>query len=1043
MADRVLIEVVSQSEGLDETNAKLQELMQKEKELSSYMDSVKNQKQQWQGSAVAVAEFDKEIEKTNTELKATRKSIEELSKATKKLPGEAGADVVTQSFRAMRKEVENNIKQLQLAGKTGTEEYQKLVKEAGRLADIQHDVSREIKNMASDTGAFDTVLEGTQLIAGGFSVAQGAAALFGASSEDLQKVMVNLQSAIAITTGLQQIQTAIQKQSAIMQGIETFQTTLGNKARQMEVFVRAQNIAALRAQAAGESQGIAAKLTGIVVTKAATAAMATFNFVSSLNPYLLLITGIGLLVGAVAFFTSKTDESNKKQIEANNIAKINFEQTERVAQKYKEAGEEKEKAIQNEIDLLKARGASQDEIAKKEADLLAQRRKNANEQIGFHAQEIKDLDENKTKVDELKNKLDSLNQGHKVTMNINGKVTELKPTDESKKLLQSYLDKIEPKVKVAIDSKEAYDKAVHEQEVFAEEQKQKAIEKGKKEAIAVAEVKLIEARKGSEQELAARIAMIEAQKRVDLQNAELVPSERKKIALKAEKDIQDAKNEFNKKQLQDDVTLLDAQLAGEKDFNLEVYNLRLARLDAQKKVDLSDANLTANQRLLIEKKYSADVEKLTDDYLDYRSKTETNTKVSTIEAELASVKEGSQREHDLRVELLQAKAQEERDSALLSIKNEDERTAKIKEINEKLKHDIRKLDIDYIKTAEDRSKKEVLIVTQQYEQGKISKSEYENQLSDIGIKALQDEIKERIAIEGESSENVLRLRQELSEKSIAIAEQEKEARKQIFSELFSLLGDIGNAFFDSQKQQLDQQMSDLQHYYTTDAEEAKKNRDLHYITQDEMNRRQLEIKRKQAQVDKDQAMFTAGLQYAQGMISAAASGAQFGPAAFWAIPALMAIMTAAFAVQIASISSKPLPKYWKGRRGGKGEFAMFGEYGPELAWIPAGASLMPANETRLAMMGDNRAFDRWNMPPIEPKFTAPSINHKLVSQVLQKQSREERLLLNIDYDKLGRAVAKHAKYPKQKDVSINFDKSGLSVTEGNTTTHVLNTKYNR
>jgi hypothetical protein len=67
----------------------------------------------------------------------------------------------------------------------------------------------------------------------------------------------------------------------------------------------------------------------------------------------------------------------------------------------------------------------------------------------------------------------------------------------------------------------------------------------------------------------------------------------------------------------------------------------------------------------------------------------------------------------------------------------------------------------------------------------------------------------------------------------------------------------------------------------------------------------------------------------------------------------------------------------------------------------------------------------------------PFVSQKIINQYEQEHRREER----IDYDRLGRAVARHMKFPKQKDVSVHFDKSGLSVTEGNTTTHIKNSKY--
>jgi len=101
---------------------------------------------------------------------------------------------------------------------------------------------------------------------------------------------------------------------------------------------------------------------------------------------------------------------------------------------------------------------------------------------------------------------------------------------------------------------------------------------------------------------------------------------------------------------------------------------------------------------------------------------------------------------------------------------------------------------------------------------------------------------------------------------------------------------------------------------------------------------------------------------------------------------------------------------------------------------------MPAHDTRRALAGDGKAFDRWNMPRIEPNYPQmPRVSQQLINQYYQSHRNEDRLA--IDYERLGKSVAKYMKFPKQKDISINFDKSGLRVTEGNTTTKVLNAKY--
>lgn len=278
-------------------------------------------------------------------------------------------------------------------------------------------------------------------------------------------------------------------------------------------------------------------------------------------------------------------------------------------------------------------------------------------------------------------------------------------------------------------------------------------------------------------------------------------------------------------------------------------------------------------------------------------------------------------------------------------------------------------------------------------------------------------------------EDTVDLERELSEKRIEIAEQEAEARKQIIEEVANLMTSIGNAAFDSQKERLNQHLDDLNHYYTTDAEAAKKNKDLKLISEEEMAKRQLQIMRELAKAEKDQALFNAFINMALGVTKA------LSPAPPPFNIALAAITAAASLVQINAITSRQLPRYWKGRRSGKGEFTLAGEYGPEIMWIPKGASIMPANDSLRAMNGDISMMKRWDMPAFDYKYPVmPSVSAQLVNEA--RKSPE----MKIDYDMLGRAVAKYQKPNPAPKVNVSFDRSGISVTNGNRTTTYLNTR---
>jgi hypothetical protein len=101
-----------------------------------------------------------------------------------------------------------------------------IIKQAGRMKDAIADTRGEVGYFASDTRRLDAVLGGVQAVAGGFGVAQGAAALFGGENKELQATMVKLQGAMALVSGLQAVQNALQAESAFMVGLSTAATKI-------------------------------------------------------------------------------------------------------------------------------------------------------------------------------------------------------------------------------------------------------------------------------------------------------------------------------------------------------------------------------------------------------------------------------------------------------------------------------------------------------------------------------------------------------------------------------------------------------------------------------------------------------------------------------------------------------------------------------------------------------------------------------------------------------------------------------------------------
>jgi hypothetical protein len=176
-----------------------------------------------------------------------------------------------------------------------------IIREAGRIKDSIGDARAEVAYFASDTRKLDAVIGTVQGVAGAYSVAEGAIALMGVESEDLQKTMVKLQAVMAVVTGLQEIETLLQEESAAMQGL-----------------------LALRTSALTAAQTAYAAAVGT-----ATGVQRGFNLVMAAAPWALAATAIASIAYALSAYAEKTKKAAQEQKlfnELNAETQKNFEE---------------------------------------------------------------------------------------------------------------------------------------------------------------------------------------------------------------------------------------------------------------------------------------------------------------------------------------------------------------------------------------------------------------------------------------------------------------------------------------------------------------------------------------------------------------------------------------------------------------------------------------------------------------------------------------------------------------------------------------------
>lgn len=360
MAEQVIIEFIAETAGLDSANDRLEEqgkISNKNNEEfkktnAELQKQIKNFEALAQagfkvtGNGVAVrknlldlanavkgmgAAFIKEfqggvktaLEKAGVSLKDLQKELRKVITSEEELLEIINAlvpttDNLTTSEISLKKELAETVKQLQKLKKEGqenTEQYQKLIDKAAALRKAQSDVNEQLRNTASQTATLDGLIGTVTGVAGAFSVAQGAVALFGSENQDLQKTLVRVNATMAILQGLQSIQNLLQKESS------------------------------------------ASILANIIAQK-------TYNFVIGTSTGLLkafrialAATGVGLFVFAIIALVQALKSSNRELENANNLIELQKQNL----QSYNDI-------IQHRLDLeaevLRSQGALGSEIMK-------------------------------------------------------------------------------------------------------------------------------------------------------------------------------------------------------------------------------------------------------------------------------------------------------------------------------------------------------------------------------------------------------------------------------------------------------------------------------------------------------------------------------------------------------------------------------------------------------------------------------------------------------------------------------------------------------
>ena len=293
----------------------------------------------------------KEAEVTADELLKVEQRLQKEAEATQK------ASNKTQSLRTQIKALSMQMAEFVAnGGDEKSAEYVKMTQELGRLMDIRGDIAKQGSVFANDEAQISGVIKGIGGLTGAFTAAQGAASLFVGENENLQKVMLKVQSLMSITMGLQQVQQALNKDSEFrlvtinglkrwynkvvaegntLQAVETAETIKNTVAKEVNTAAEARNATAKQASSNGSKEVIAmqnldtvSKATNTAAASAGTVANFTLAgafravgaAIRAIPVWGWIAAAIAAVVAVVGTLASKANAAKKAANDAFNAA---------------------------------------------------------------------------------------------------------------------------------------------------------------------------------------------------------------------------------------------------------------------------------------------------------------------------------------------------------------------------------------------------------------------------------------------------------------------------------------------------------------------------------------------------------------------------------------------------------------------------------------------------------------------------------------------------------------------------------------------------
>lgn len=934
----------------------------------------------------------------------------------------------TQSLRAQLRGLKEDISAaLEKTDGKVTPEIQEMIDKAGELDDKMKDINATVSTVGSDTKNLDGLISLASGGIGVFSAFQGAIALAGTEDEKLQQSLVKLNAAMALLQGLQQAQIVLQKESAASQLILNAQKKIAVVSTQLETAAESKNI---------------------VVRYAAVGAQKVLNAVMAANPGTILLATIGAIAGAFLIFSNNSKKAKVDLEDLNRAMEDSIRRGDELTETLITGSKNQIDELQKYIDQRRAAGASETELLNLQIKAAQKRKELAQSPIVL---ETDTPEEAKKKMDAFEKAVqDQL--GELLTLSstiddINRKIAEggteaeIENLKKSRESAQAAFSLEKTKYDSNFKIVQEYHESVQALQVSQTDLEKHSAELSIKSATAFAEAKVLIAKAGSREELNAQIAAVRARQREELANVNITAGERFKINAEAEKEIANLRFEYDKKALEDAKRGIDAQVLLAKEGSKEELDLKLQSLQLAQQIELQDKELTDNKKLEIEARYLKQRGELTKAFNKKVAEDAINSRIAELTAQNASLQLSTNAATN--EQLLENKKQlldEEAALEVLSIeeseKNEELRRLRIAAVyakaladKQQLEREKQKAEIEGQLTESDSFYEREIAKAQLVLANDRATNKQRQQAQEDFFSYQQDKLNEAFnanetarRLDLISDEQYRQRKRELNIEQDQLDQNREQSHQAKVNQIRELAQQtavnlMGTAFSFAKK--------------GYDAEEAriKELYDSKKITETEYNNQLKQLRKKQDQDAKAQALFQTLILQGPTILKGFSQGGFAGVAAAFAL----------FFSLLGALQGAEPPAYKEGEvliqgPGTETSDSIIARISKNESVI--NAAMSKKHEGALRAINEDRFIPyimQYELPKLYQNMSMPDMPEYV--QNITNQSQTE-----IDYEKLGDVFAQ--KLAENPQHILSFDENGFqyAVRKGNDLTHYVNKK---